>query len=181
MAIAAETKARGAKGYIAQFDMKSGKKSGGLLFFGKSKNKKAKEGDLTGFKLANGKTDWAKILDRTLGPRRVAYRPLQVGLGKPTSSPVVSASVVVEDVPVPTPNPVRRAEIQVRNKLNGVGLSDPGIAQTAANAAIPATGSAAQAAVGSSAAEGVNKAAHGSLFRKGLDFSVPVPGANPNR
>ncbi|MES0812534.1 D-alanyl-D-alanine carboxypeptidase family protein [Roseibium sp. SCPC15] len=167
-------KSPGAKGYMARYDMEN--KSGGLLAFaGVGKNKK-KEIDASGFTKANGKPDWAKILDRTLGPRRVVYRPLQVGLGKPTGTPSKSASasastasIPAEDIPTPTANPMRRAKSEIREKLTKT-------AQGSTAGAIPQT-----ASQRPGAATDTSQAAPGSIFRKGLDFTVPVPSPSPRK
>lgn len=150
--------------YMARYDMEN--RSGGLLFFGKSKAKNVKV-DPSGYTKSNGKPDWGKILDRTLGPRLIAYRPLPVGLGKPRTAPPVSASVAPEDIPLPAPNPIRQAEIEVRVKME----------KTASVAAAAAGPSIAAPATASDAAPA--QAAPGSIFRKSMDFSIPVPVASP--
>jgi D-alanyl-D-alanine carboxypeptidase len=162
----------GAKGYMARFDMENEKK-GGFLFFKANRNNDDKV-DEAGFTLANGKPDWAKILDRTVGPRRIAYRPITVGLGKPTGSPVAGAAVAVsvtdvelEDVPLPVANPVRRAEMEIREKLQKT-------AEASGAAAIVTTEDVRPGAAASTA-----NAAPGSIFRKGMDFTVPVPAKSP--
>jgi len=163
----------GAKAYMARFDMKN-EPSGGFLFFRSASDKQLKQVDESGFTLANGKPDWAKILDRTLGPRRIAYKPLQISLGKPSGSPKAAASIAgsqipASDVPVPAANPMRRAEIEIRAKLQTTaqGSTSGGISQSA---------SASQEGAGETA-----QAAPGSIFRKGLDFTVPVPAPSPRK
>lgn len=167
-------KSPGAKDYMARFDMEN-EKQGGFLFFKANRNNDDKV-DEAGFTLANGKPDWAKILDRTLGPRRIAYRPITVGLGNPTGSPVAGATAAVsvtdielEEVPLPVANPVRRAEIEIRHKLQATAEASVtgGIPQTEA----PRPGAATDTA----------NAAPGSIFRKGLDFTVPVPAKSPRK
>ncbi len=169
-------KSPGAKGYMARFDMEN-KSGGGFLFFKDPNGKKTKKVDESGFTLSNGKPDWAKILDRTLGPRRVAYRPLQVSLGKPTSAPKAGGSsglqdltASAEDVPVPVANPYRRAQSEIRQKLQQTANAGAANAPTQAGA-IPT-----EPEAGDSTA-----AAPGSIFRKGLDFSVPVPAPSPRK
>ncbi|GAA0784955.1 hypothetical protein GCM10009077_37000 [Roseibium denhamense] len=152
--------------YVAKYDIKQ-TSGGGVLFFGKAKDADPKKVDSSGFTKANGKPDWAKILDRTLGPRRVAYRPLPVGLGNPTSAPSVAA-VPAEDIPLPNPNPIRRAEYQIRTQLQ----------QTAEAAPV---GPAAASAVRPGSAVDTSQAAPGSIFRKGLDFTIPVPNPSPKK
>ncbi|PVB62042.1 D-alanyl-D-alanine carboxypeptidase family protein [Labrenzia sp. 011] len=166
-------KSPGPKGYMARFDMEN-KTRGGFLFFADAGGKKEAEVDESGFMLANGKPDWAKILDRTLGPRQVAYRPIQVSLGKPTGTPAASAStssapldLTVEDIPLPAANPMRRAEIEMRSKLQ----------KTAAAAAITEG----TESVRPGSATDLTKAAPGSIFRQGLGFSVPVPAPSPRK
>ncbi|MEO0978410.1 MAG: D-alanyl-D-alanine carboxypeptidase, partial [Pseudomonadota bacterium] len=163
----------GAKAYMARFDMKN-EPSGGFLFFRSASDKQLKQVDESGFTLANGKPDWAKILDRTLGPRRIAYKPLKVSLGKPGGSPKAAASIAgsqipASDVPVPSANPLRRAEIEMRAKLlNTAQGSASGDLSQPASASIQDGAETAQAAPG-------------SIFRKGLDFTVPVPAPSPRK
>jgi len=163
----------GAKEYMARFDMEN-KSNGGFLFFKKANDRQLKNVDESGFTLANGKPDWAKILDRTLGPRRLAYRPLQVGLGNPTGSPTAAGSVAgapvpADGIPVPVANPVRLAEIKIRAQLqtSEQGSTTGAIAQASAVSPQPDTGTA--------------QAAPGSIFRQGLDFTVPVPTPSPRK
>ncbi|WP_434054623.1 MAG: D-alanyl-D-alanine carboxypeptidase family protein [Roseibium sp.] len=163
----------GSKAYMARFDMKN-EPSGGFLFFRSASDKQLKQVDESGFTLANGKPDWAKILDRTLGPRRIAYKPLQISLGKPSGTPKPAANIAgtqipAADVPVPSANPLRRAEIEMRAKLQNT-------AQGSASGGIsPAVSASAQGA------EETAQAAPGSIFRKGLDFTVPVPAPSPRK
>lgn len=168
-------KSPGAKAYMARFDMKN-EPSGGFLFFRSANDKQLKKVDESGFTLANGKPDWAKILDRTLGPRKIAYRPLQVGLGSPTGSPKASGSVAgsgipASDIPVPSANPVRRAETQIREKLQ----------KTAQGSSSGAISQASAATIPQATADASTQAAPGSIFRKGLDFTVPVPTPSPRK
>ncbi len=173
-------KSPGPKGYMARFDMEH-EKRGGFLFF-KASKKQEDSIDESGFTLSNGKPDWAKILDRTLGPRRIAYRPLTVGLGNPIGSPAVSAAsvsedvavvagetIAVEDVPLPTANPLRRAEIEIRAKLQET-------AEARSSGAVPQSNDVQPAAAASLAAT-----APGAIFRQGLDFTVPVPSPSPRK
>lgn len=170
-------KSPGAKAYMARYDMENEKRGGFLFFAGGGKTKEA-DVDESGFMLSNGKPDWSKILDRTLGPRRIAYKPIDVSLGNPTSgaSPAVSdpaaavlVSIPAEDVPVPPVNPVRRAEHEIRIKLQ----------ETAAATAVGAIPQVDTTRPGSAA--DTSKAAPGSLFRKGLDFTIPVPPPSPRK
>lgn len=168
-------KSPGAKAYMARYDMEAEKK-GGFLFFKANQKNNAKV-DEAGFTLANGKPDWAKILDRTLGPRRIAYRPIQVSLGNPTGAPKASGAAVAvaapdipaEDVPLPTANPLRRAQIEMRQKLQKT-------AEASVAGGIPQT-----AAARPGAATDPAPAAPGSIFRQGLDFTVPVPAPSPRK
>lgn len=164
-------KSPGPNGYMARFDMQN-EKRGGFLFF-KADKTKEKNADASGYTKSNGKPDWAKILDRTLGPRRLAYKPLQVSLGNPSGRPAAGASTSAlevlapaENIPLPVANPMRRAEMQIRAKLQ----------QTAEASAVGAIPQTEQVAGGDS-----SPAAPGSIFRKGLDFSVPVPTPSPRR
>lgn len=191
-------KSPGPKGYMARFDMEK-EKQGGFLFFGKSKKADEDKLDASGFTLANGKPDWHKILDRTLGPRRIAYRPIEVGLGNPKGTPAVSVTdtagvsddagepeaviagedISAEDVPMPVANPVRRAENEIRAKLQQTAAAGA----SAAAAAIPQEAAGSQEASGErpGAAVDVSQTSPGSIFRKGLDFTVPVPAPSPRK
>ncbi|MCK7614456.1 D-alanyl-D-alanine carboxypeptidase family protein [Roseibium sediminicola] len=170
-------KSPGAKAYMARFDMEN-EKQGGFLFFKANRNAEAKV-DEAGFTLANGKPDWAKILDRTLGPRRIAYRPIQVGLGNPGGAPVAGAAPAVaaisateielEEIPLPVANPVRRAQNEIRHQLQPT-------AEANVAGGIPPTGD--EGGQPGAATDAAN-AAPGSIFRKGLDFTVPVPAKSP--
>lgn len=153
--------------YMARFDREA--RPSGILFFGKSAAKTPAKPDPGGYTKSNGKPDWAKILDRTLGPRITAYRPLTVGLGQPRSAPSISAETAPEDIPLPTPNPVRLAEIKVRTERESAGDADTAQTGTslAAAAAIDQPGSA------------LPGAAPGSIFRKSMDFIAPVPTKRP--
>jgi D-alanyl-D-alanine carboxypeptidase len=169
------------KQYMARYDMQNEPSGGGLLFFGKQKNPTVAKVDTSSFTKSNGKPDWAKILDRTLGPRRVAYKPLPVGLGNPKGTPVVSASVPAEDIPLPTANPIRLAEIKIRNQLQTAQpIGTTGTPQTAQAGAgsIPQVEATAQRP---GSAVDTSRTAPGSIFRKGLDFTVPVPAPSPSR
>lgn len=159
------------KQYMARYDMEN--KASGLLFFGKQKGKNPAKVDTSGFTKSNGKPDWAKILNRTLGPRLIAYRPLKVGLGKPKATPTISASIPANDIPMPAANPIRKAQREIRSKMQTVktvesaGASTGAIAQAEEKTQRP--GSAAD----------TSRAAPGSIFRKGLDFTIPVPAPSP--
>ncbi|MBN9673211.1 D-alanyl-D-alanine carboxypeptidase [Labrenzia aggregata] len=170
-------KSPGAKAYMARYDMEN-EKRGGFLFFagaggGNSKDVKVDE---SGFMLSNGKPDWAKILNRTLGPRRIAYKPLQVSLGKPSGAPAAakaiagSAAIPAEDIPIPAANPLRRAKNEIRQKL-----------QETAEAT--AAGAIAQEEPGTRPGSAVDtsNASPGAIFRKGLDFTIPVPSPSPRK
>jgi D-alanyl-D-alanine carboxypeptidase len=180
-------KSPGPKGYMARFDMEK-EKQGGFLFFGKSKQPDEDKLDASGFTLSNGKPDWNKILDRTLGPRRIAYKPIQVALGDPKGTPdtdgisddsgepeavIAGEDLPAEDVPMPVANPIRRAENEIRTKLQQTAAASA----PAAAAAIPQE----TAGQGSGATTGVSQTAPGSIFRKGLDFTVPVPAPSPRK
>ncbi len=159
------------KQYMARYDMEN--KSSGILFFGKQKAKDPSKIDTSGFTKSNGKPDWAKILNRTLGPRLIAYQPLKVGLGKPKATPSVSASVAADDIPLPAPNPIRKAQIEIRSKLQPAETAE---ATGASVGSIPQV-EPKQQRPGS--AVDTTRTAPGSIFRKGLDFTVPVPAPSP--
>lgn len=156
------------KQYMARYDMKNTKGSG-LLFFSKQKTKNPAKIDASSFTKSNGKPDWAKILDRTLGPRLIAYKPLPVGLGKPKGTPSVSASVPAENIPLPTANPIRKAQMEIRNKMETAQT------QEAAGASAGSIPQVEASAAPSGSAETASRAAPGSIFRKGMDFTVPAP------
>ncbi|MCX2724856.1 D-alanyl-D-alanine carboxypeptidase family protein [Roseibium salinum] len=164
----------GAKGYMARFDMEN-KSRGGFLFFAGGGDKNDDDIDESGFTLSNGKPDWAKILDRTLGPRRVAYRPLEVSLGNPTASPAANGSAPALEVaipagavPTPVANPLRLAEIEIRAKLQESAATD-------------AVGAGSQGTAVPAAAADLSTMSPGSIFRQGMDFSVPVPPPSPRK
>ncbi|QDG75273.1 D-alanyl-D-alanine carboxypeptidase family protein [Labrenzia sp. PHM005] len=165
------------KQYMARYDMKN-TQGGGLLFFGKQKTRNPAKVDTSSFTKSNGKPDWAKILDRTLGPRRIAYKPLPVGLGKPKGTPSVSASIPAENIPLPVANPIRKAKMEMRTKLQ-TAQTEPAAEVTGASAGtIPQIEAAGQRP---GSAVNTSKAAHGSIFRKGMDFTVPVPAPSPSK
>ncbi|MDN3721192.1 D-alanyl-D-alanine carboxypeptidase family protein [Roseibium salinum] len=151
------------------------KSRGGFLFFAGGGDKNDDDIDESGFTLSNGKPDWAKILDRTLGPRRVAYRPLEVSLGNPTASPAANGSAPALEVaipagavPTPVANPLRLAEIEIRAKLQESAATD-------------AVGAGSQGTAVPAAAADLSTMSPGSIFRQGMDFSVPVPPPSPRK
>nr|WP_244327991.1 D-alanyl-D-alanine carboxypeptidase family protein [Roseibium sp. RKSG952] len=167
----------GAKGIMARYDLEKSKpkssalsftnqnrKEGSVLIPGLFTNKQAPEsaestasGD---FKLPNGKTDWGLILDRSIGPRRLAFRTIPVSTGVPNGAraPSVATSEAIEiiEVPLPVPNPRRQLAAAV--------------ARAAAKAA--GDGGEVQLPVATTPAPG-------SLFRPGTAFAVPVPSPRP--
>ena len=149
--------------YVAQFDIKKTDGKGNLLAFA-GLGKKA-VGDHASFKndnfkLANGKINWAKLLDRTVGPQLIAYNPIRVTLGEPTSP---ASTIAAEDVPVPLPNPIRLASA-------GVDVDGVPILRTAENAA---EGDADVVEVSPASV------AHGSIFAKTRNFPFPAPKPRP--
>ncbi|WP_417667804.1 D-alanyl-D-alanine carboxypeptidase family protein [Roseibium sp.] len=156
----------GADGIMARYDMK-GKKST-LLSFGAARREgsviipglrtSSSDKEIPGgsIKLPNGKIDWGKVMDRTIGPRRFAYAPIVVTTGVPNNSKrptaagnLMAAPVVAADVPLPRANPVRVADgPKTENFLkDNIATDSP---------------------------------APGSLFRKGAGFAIPVPSPNPD-
>lgn len=115
----------------------------------------------TGIKLANGKIDWNKVMDRTIGPRRLAYKPIPVRTGVPSNATSPTASnvpFVAEDVPLPRSKPGQQvAAIVADQPANGAIGDDTGIKKT------------------------ISDAAPGSLFKQDKWFGVPVPTPSPRR
>ncbi len=184
----------GAKGIMAQYDMQSGGSS--ILSFSDSndrgrsiipglrlggKKKKSKDGaDLSSVKLANGKINWGKVMDRTIGPRRLAYAPIKVSLGVPKGATTPVALIPAADVPVPTPNPRRTVAALTPETTNASAPAATGSAAPAEGETKPAK------APGAIAQNDFTKsgqqpevAAPGSLFRKGASFTVPLPTPKP--
>ena len=174
----------GAKGIMAQFDMQSSKSGSPVLSYSSSNNERGpaipglrlgkgkNSGKTAGkvdasVKLANGKIDWRKVMDRTIGPRRIAYAPIPVDLHVPEGATPTAAAMAAgrtfspvlptKGVPLPTPNPLRILEIKLKSAAKSAG---PGAvaqkdfvkAETDAHTAAP-----------------------GSLFQKETEFAVPVP------
>lgn len=61
--------------------------------------------DEGGVQTGNGKVDWAKVMDKIIGPRRIAYEPIVVSLGTPDGP--ARDPVALALVPLPSPNPAR--------------------------------------------------------------------------
>ncbi|MEJ8474907.1 D-alanyl-D-alanine carboxypeptidase family protein [Roseibium algae] len=161
----------GVDGIMALYDMQNGKsrvlayakepKQGGIIMPGREVVAEPQTVAGGSVKRANGKVDWAKVMDRTIGPRRIAYAPITVTTGVPNGSRpppaaanVAPAPIVANDVPLPNKKPMRLAGSQVTAPTN-----------------------ASESSVGASVIKSgpTNEAAPGSLFRKGLGFSIPVP------
>lgn len=166
-------KSPGADMYMARFDMKQ-KKRAGLLFF-KADQSQTKKIDSSGYTLANGKPDWHKILDRTLGPRRIAYQPLKVSLGKPTTAPSNTNSAAKsvstlpdQEIPTPVSNPIRSAKFQQHKKLKQ-SLQEKATIEAAKQGGDEPT----------DRSEPAETTAPGSIFRKGSNFTVPFPEPSP--
>ncbi len=182
----------GAEGIMAQFDMQSGNSGSPVLSYASSARsndrgpaipglrlgKRSKSADTGGkvdasVKLANGKIDWGKVMDRTIGPRRIAYAPIPIDLSVPKGAapPAAAISADTDDdtgsgqpdgglsvsVPLPTPNPIRILEIKLKS---------------AAKAAAP--GAVAQKDFVKAETD-APMAAPGSLFQKGTGIAVPAP------
>ncbi|WP_417687360.1 D-alanyl-D-alanine carboxypeptidase family protein [Roseibium sp.] len=163
----------GAEGIMARYDMKNsrsnllsfgaGREPGSVIIPGLRTSTGDKELPGGSVKLPNGKIDWGKVMDRTIGPVRVAYAPIVVTTGVPAGSTapaaadnVMAAPVVDESVPLPVANPVRLVS---------------------ASEALPET--ATESAPAGKVSANDNRAP-GSLFRKGAGFSVPVPQPSPS-
>ncbi len=169
----------GAEGIMAQYDMQpqgttllgfaSGKDQGSVIIPGLKTAKKTTGSADTSIKLPNGKIDWVKVMDRTIGPRRIAYSPITVSLGVPRGSTrpaaadnVAPAPIVAEGIPVPVPNPVRLATnmaTAVRNSIPSAETDGDFLKKGLAT----------------------DTPAPGSLFRKGMGFTVPVPAPSPQQ
>lgn len=147
--------------FMARYDMKA-KRSPILSFFSnKDQGKpimpgvgqaKAKKGSASDVKLANGKVDWRKVLDRTIGPRRMAYVPITVHVGVP------NVAIRTENVPVPRRHPGRSGAKE-------------------AKASAPAGAVAQKDFVKAGKQDG--QVAPGSLFQKRNNSELPVPGYKP--
>ena len=115
----------GLKGLVASYDMGGGKKGfgasalsfasskpGGIVMpvIGRGSGSKPGKADLKEFKLSNGKTDWKKVLDRTLGPVQRDYATLQISMGVPNGAQPPRASqwvagLLPEVIPLPARHP----------------------------------------------------------------------------
>jgi len=100
-------------------------------------------------KKADGKTDWAKVMDTVIGPRRMAYEPIEVSLRTPSTAPRVATAgpVAVPGAPIP--------------RLKPLGA--------AASSLVPAT----------SAAAAPQPPKPGAIFQGQPLVLVPVPRASP--
>lgn len=173
----------GVDGIMARFDMQKSKSSV-LSYSGSSddsgsilptlrlgsKKKKTKV-DTGSVKRANGKVDWGKVLDRTIGPRRIAYAPIRVRTGLPKGVAPRVASIPAKDIPVPTANPRRTA----------IGAADAPVTQATAPSTEPAKtapGAVAQKQFAKSETQ-PSAGAPGSLFQKGKGLGVPLPAPKP--
>ncbi|MBO6756852.1 MAG: D-alanyl-D-alanine carboxypeptidase [Roseibium sp.] len=164
----------GAQGIMARFDMKksssrslalsfSPQRDQGAVILPGASNRAEKVDTSDGITLPNGKTDWAKVLDRTIGPRLLAYKPIVVTTGVPRGGAVL-ARLPAASIPIPTAKPA--------------GADAAPVVQT--NAAAP--GSVVQPSSGAPAtATSAAAPAPGSLFRQGIGFAVPVPAPSPRK
>ena len=154
----------GADGIMARYDMHGQEKSsllsfgaaakaGAVIIPGLRTNKQESKVDGGSIKLANGKIDWVKVMDRTIGPRRIAYAPVTVRTGVPSGAgqPLALQNAAGIPVPVPFPNPQRVAEVVPVTDTPPSSVREP------------------------------DERAPGSLFLRGEGFAVPVPGPSPKR
>lgn len=151
---------------MARYDIQANQTSI-LSFLGTSSEKRSpitglqpdaskKSADMASVKLANGKVNWAKVLDRTIGPRRIAYAPIEVRLNTPKGAKTHAPFAEMKNIPVPAPHPNRDA-----------------MANTS-----PAAGAMAQKDFTKSA-EHSSQEAPGSLFQKQIKSAIPIPGPKP--
>lgn len=177
----------GAEGIMAQFDMQGGNSGSQVLSYtspskgrgpaipglrlgngGKAEGTGGKVDDSV--KLANGKIDWRKVMDRTIGPRRIAYAPIPIDLNVPNGATPPAASIADDTdtgsgepddelavVPLPTPNPLRILEIKLNSAAKAAGpgaIAQKDFVKTETDAHMTASG---------------------SLFQKGTGIAVPAP------
>jgi len=165
----------GAKGIMARYDMqKSAPKrsvtpalsfaapsaAGDLVLPGAQKRTQPKVDTSDSLTLPNGKTDWGKILDRTIGPRRLAYRPIPLGLGNP-SGPSGAAGPVLAVIPIPNAKPGFARIVQTFADAERANAQRPGSAVELPAADPPP--------------------APGSIFRGSVGFAVPIPAPSPRK
>ena len=178
----------GAEGIMARFDMERGGGKSPVLSYSSRSNDRgpsipglrlgnsgtpAKGGGKVddSVKLANGKINWGKVMDRTIGPRRIAYAPIPIDLNVPKGAkpPAASASNDTDSVsgepdgapsagvPLPAPNPIRVLEIRLKTAAKTAGpgaLAQKDFVKTETDSRM---------------------AAPGSLFQKGTEIAVPAP------
>ncbi len=169
----------GFEGIMAQYDMQKSKtsllsfsgnrKQGSVIIPGLRTTSEDKVIPDESLKLANGKVDWGKVMDRTLGPRRIAYAPITVTAGIPNgarppaaAANVAAAPIPLSNIPLPNPNPKRSPDVVQKvageTSAGAVVQNDFQKPELAADAPAP-----------------------GSVFRKWTGFAVPVPGPSPSR
>ncbi|GGB39905.1 hypothetical protein GCM10011316_09930 [Roseibium aquae] len=107
--------------------------------------------------LPNGKTDWGLILDRTIGPRRIAFNPIPLTLGTPSG--VAAPRLELAVIPVPNAKPGFGRVVQ--NASETAAVSRPGAAVE-----LPAA---------------VITPSPGAIFRGSVGFAVPVPAPSPRK
>ncbi|MBS8261759.1 D-alanyl-D-alanine carboxypeptidase [Roseibium polysiphoniae] len=172
----------GAEGVMALYDMQdskspilsfsSAKKQGGILIPGLRTNTAdaATPSKVESVKLPNGKIDWVKVMDRTIGPRRIAYAPITVRTGVPKGAKAPAAAGNVAAAPVALIN------VPLPNRHPGRAVTLP----PAAEAAAGPSGAVAQTDFLKSGLA-TDEPAPGSLFRQGQNFAIPVPAPSPQR
>lgn len=79
--------------------------------------------DEGGVQASNGKVNWGKVMDKIIGPRRIAYAPIEVTLGTPDGP--ASDPVSLALIPVPSPNPARGPGV--------VSAAEPSAAESASS------------------------------------------------
>jgi len=164
----------GAEGIMARYDMQksapkrsvtqalsfaapSSASAGDLVLPGAQPKRQPKVDTSDSLKLPNGKTDWGKILDRTIGPRRMAFRPIPLSLGNPSGD----GAPVLAVVPIPNAKPGFARIVQTFADAERANAQRPGSAVQLPNADTPP--------------------APGSIFRGSVGFAVPIPSPSPRK
>ncbi|NVK33388.1 MAG: D-alanyl-D-alanine carboxypeptidase [Rhodobacteraceae bacterium] len=134
---------------------------GALIMPGQKSKSAAKTSADISIRKADGKVDWGKVMDLTIGPRKLDYKPITVSVGLPDGVVVPGTdSPIGSNVPVPNPNPSRTAAVSEVKTLQVEKTPPPGA--MVLSDYLKTT-------------ESAPTSAPGSLFQKGKGFSVPLP------